>query len=64
MGIELTLTGNRLVAIELLEETGFRIGMLWPRMIVEVSHAERPPRQRLSSNVRFLSGLPGQTRRG
>jgi len=37
-------------AIELLEETGFRLGMPWQHMIVEVSHAQRPPRQRLSSN--------------
>jgi hypothetical protein len=43
MGIELTLTGNRLVAIELLEETGFRLGMLWQLMISAVSHAQRPP---------------------
>ena len=48
MGIELTLTCNRLGAIELLEETSFRFGMLWQHMIVEVSHAQRPPRQRLS----------------
>ena len=51
MGIELTLTCNRLGAIELLEETGFRLGMPWQHMIVEVSHAQRPPRQRLSSNA-------------
>jgi hypothetical protein len=51
MGIELTLTCKRLGAIELLEETGFRLGMPWQHMIVEVSHAQRPPRQRLSSNA-------------
>jgi hypothetical protein len=37
MGIELTLTCNRLGAMELLEET--RLGVLWQHMIVEVSHA-------------------------
>ena len=50
MGIESALTCNRLGVIELLEETGFRIGMLWGPMILAVSHAQRPPRQRLSSN--------------
>ncbi len=69
MEIELTLTCNRLGAIELLEETGFWIGMLWQRIIVEVSHAQRPPPQRLSSNAVGLvidkSEFPGpRVRRG
>jgi hypothetical protein len=51
MGIESTLTCKRLDSIELLEETGFQIGMLWEPMILAVSHAQRPPRQRLSSNA-------------
>ena len=51
MGIELALTCNRLGAIELLEETGIRFEMLGQPMILAVSHAQRPPRQRLSSNA-------------
>ena len=51
MGIELTITCNRSGAIELLEETGTQFGMLWQPMILAVSHAQRPPRQRLSSNA-------------
>jgi hypothetical protein len=51
MGIELTITCNRLGAIELLEETGTQFEMLWQPIILAVSHAQRPPRQRLSSNA-------------
>ena len=61
MGIELTLTCNRLGAIELLEETGFRLGMLWQHMIVEVSHAQRLPRQRLSKNAAVSRHCPFRT---
>ena len=50
MGIELTITCNRLGGMELLEETGLRLGMLWQHMIVEVSYAQRPPCQRLRSS--------------
>jgi hypothetical protein len=58
MGIELALTYNRLGAIELLEETGFRLGMLWRPMILAVSLAQRPPRQRLSPNAHGASDPP------
>jgi hypothetical protein len=47
MGIESAITCNRLGAIGLLEETGFLLGMLWLPMVLAVSHAQRPPRQRL-----------------
>jgi hypothetical protein len=50
MGIESAITCNRLGAIGLLEETGFLLGMLWLPMVLAVSHAQRPPRQRLRSN--------------
>jgi hypothetical protein len=59
MGIESTLTCKQLGFIELLEETGFRIGMLWWPMIFAVSHAQRPPRQRLSSNADVAGKVPG-----
>jgi hypothetical protein len=51
MGIESTFACNRLNAIGLVEkgESGFRTSSL--PMIFGVSHAQRPPRQRLSSNA-------------
>jgi hypothetical protein len=60
MGIELDLTCNRLGAIELLEETGFRLGMLWQLMISAVSHAQHPPRQRLSCAPGMFNSLEVQ----
>ena len=50
MGIESTSACNRLNAIALAEkgESGFRTSSVL--MIFGVSHAQRPPRQRLSSN--------------
>jgi hypothetical protein len=57
MGIESTLTCKRLDFIELLEETSFRIGMLWRPMILAVSHAQRPPRQRLSCAPGMFNSL-------
>jgi len=57
MGIESTFACNRLNAIGLAEkgESGFMTSSL--PMIFGVSHAQRPPRQRLSSNDLILTGL-------
>jgi hypothetical protein len=55
MGIESASACNRQNNKELEERGEKRFRTLWPRMMSEVSHAQRPPRQRLSTNG--LSGI-------
>ena len=50
MGIESASASNRQNNKELEEKGEKRFRMRWPRMMSEVSHAQRPPRQRLRSN--------------
>jgi hypothetical protein len=61
MGIESTSACNRLNAIALAEkgESGFRTSSVL--MIFGVSHAQRPPRQRLSSNALLMTEVVGET---
>ncbi len=58
MKIESVIACKRLGAMDLSEETGFQLGMLWQPMMLAVSHTQCPPRQRLSSNAAGSRDVP------
>jgi hypothetical protein len=57
MGIESTFNCNTLQEWNLVQKGESRFSTLWQPMMLGVSHAQRPPRQRLSSNAVLGSDL-------